>query len=136
MGFDKEDVSVEGKKDNIADHYGMEVVSLDNESCEMRMKVRDDCLNYHGTLHGALYYAMADMCTGILAHTDDRAHVTLSGNLNFLRPVSSGYVYARSSFEHSGRTTSVLNVHIYDEKDNLLASGNYTFYCLGDGNNE
>ena len=119
-------------RDNIAGHYGMEIESLCETRCVISMKIRDDCLNYHGTLHGALYYAMADMSSGVLAHVDGRSHVTLSGELNFMKTVSEGTVRAVSEFEHSGRKTSVLSVHIYDDNDTLLASGNYTFYCVGE----
>lgn len=118
--------------DKIASAYGMNIEQLDSEKCVVAMPIADNCKNYHGTLHGALYYAMADMAAGVLAHVNGGRHVTLSGSLNFLKGAAEGTARAVAEFEHSGRKTSVVSLRIYDDKDVLLASGIYTYYCIGE----
>lgn len=119
-------------EDKIASAYGMRIEHLDDKKCVVAMPIEENCRNYHGTLHGALYYAMADMSAGVLAHVGGGRHVTLSGSLNFLKAAADGIVRAVAEFDHRGRKTSVISLKIYDDKDVLLASGIYTYYCIGE----
>lgn len=119
-------------EDKIASAYGMYIEHLTEDKCIVAMPIKDNCKNYHGTLHGALYYAMADMSAGVLAHVNGGRHVTLSGSLNFLKGAADGIAKAVAEFDHSGRKTSVVSLKIYDDKGTLLASGIYTYYCIGE----
>lgn len=87
-------------------------------------------LNPYGMLHGGAYYTMADCAGGIACRTDGRNYVTLHGGIDFIRSVSSGTVTARAVIRHRGRSTCQAAVEITDQAGTLLATGDFTFFCL------
>ena len=40
---------------------------------------------------------------------------------NHLKSVKEGYVYAKATFLHKGRTTQLLDIRVTDEQDNLIS---------------
>ena len=90
-----------------------------------------DSLNPYGLLHGGDYYTMADSACGTACRTDGRNYVTLHGGLNFIRSARSGTVTARAVVRHRGRSTCQADVEITDESGALLATGDFTFFCIG-----
>lgn len=87
-------------------------------------------LNLHGLLHGGAYYTLADCAGGVACRTDGRRYVTLHGGIDFIRSVSSGTVTARAVIRHRGRSTCQAAVDITDQAGTLLATGDFTFFCL------
>ena len=90
-----------------------------------------DSLNPYGLLHGGAYYTMADSACGTASRTDGRIYGTLDGGLNFIRSARSGTVTARAVVRHRGRSTCQADVEITDESGALLATGDFTFFCIG-----
>ncbi len=127
-------VEINGERieDPVYLHYEMEILEESENCTVIRMPVTEKNRNYSGHLHGAVYYALADIVSGHHVHLDGRAHVTQSGGLNLMKAVSGGFVYAKGTFLHKGRKTSVIRVEIYDEENHLLAEGNYSYYCLSE----
>lgn len=87
--------------------------------------------NASGALHGGAYYTLADCACGCACRGDGRKYVTLQGGLNFLKSVSEGRVTARARLRHRGKSTCLAAVEITDETGALLASGEFTFFCVG-----
>jgi len=42
-------------------------------------------------------------------------------NANHIKSISEGFVYAKASFVHKGKTTQLLEIRITDEQDNLIS---------------
>lgn len=127
-------VEINGERieDPVYEYYEMEILEDTDELTVIRMPITDKSRNYSGHLHGAVYYALADIVAGHHVHLDGRSHVTQSGGLNIMKAASNGDVFARGTYLHKGRKTSVIRIEIYDEKDRLLAEGNYTYYCVSE----
>ena len=53
--------------------------------------------------------------------------VTLEMKVNFIRPVSSGFVIAETSPLHKGRKTSVWEIKVNDEEDRTVAFATATY---------
>ena len=75
-------------------------------------------------------YTMADNATGYAAHTDGRSYVTQGSSMHFLRNQSEGVVRADAKVRHRGRTTCLVNVDILGEGGKLLATGEFTYFCI------
>ncbi|MEZ4792278.1 MAG: hotdog fold thioesterase [Gelidibacter sp.] len=47
--------------------------------------------------------------------------VSLEITANHLKSVKEGYIYAKATFLHKGRTTQLLDIRITDDNDNLVS---------------
>ena len=101
-----------------------------DHSAEGELEIRTDTQNPMGMVHGGAIYAMADNATGFAAHTDGRSYVTQTSALQFLRNQSEGTVWARAQVRHRGKSTCLVAVDIIGEKEKLLATGEFTFFCV------
>lgn len=89
-------------------------------------------LNFYGYIHGGAIYSLADTACGICAMTNAPDAVTLNGSLNFIHPGRAGMMYAEARTLHSGRTTGVYEVRVYDENDETIAAGTFTMFLYRD----
>lgn len=97
---------------------------------EAVLEMGPDSLNLYGLLHGGAYYTLADCACGCACRADGRRYVTLHGGLNFIRSAKRGTVTARAEIRHRGRSTCQISVNITDQQDTLLATGEFTFFCI------
>ena len=95
-----------------------------------KLKIRPESKNPYGIVHGGAIYTMADNATGYAAHTDGRNYVTQTSSLHFLRNQPEGEIQADARVRHRGRSTCLVAVDILGEDETLLATGEFTFFCV------
>ena len=119
------------RKNRFTEYNHMELESLEPGKAVFRLTIREESCNPYGIAHGGALYTMADSATGLAVHTDGRAHVTQSGSLHFLGNRGVGTtIRATGIVRHQGRTTSLATVDITDEEGKLLATGEYSYFCI------
>lgn len=118
------------RKNTFATYNHIEMVSVDEQHAEFRMRIRPESMNSYGMVHGGAIYAMADNATGFAAHADGRQYVTQTSALHFLRNQPDGVIRAQATVRHRGRATCLVEVDILGEDDMLLATGEFTFFCV------
>ena len=112
-------------------HNFFELETVERDRAVYRLDIRPESKNPYGMVHGGALYTMADSATGLAVHTDGRAHVTQSGSLHFLGNRGVGTtVRAPGVVRHRGRTTTLATVDITDEEGTLLATGEYSYFCI------
>ena len=81
-----------------------------------------------GLLHGGASCALAESASVLLFFPDmsEKVAVGLSLHANHLKSVTDGYVYAKAMPLHIGRTTSLWNVEITDEDNNMVCRVTFT----------
>ena len=94
------------------------------------LNIRPESKNPYGVVHGGAIYTMADNATGFAAHTDGRNYVTQTSALHFLRNQSEGEIQADARVRHRGHSTCLVAVDILGEDEKLLATGEFTFFCV------
>ena len=109
-------------------HIELEIVEPDH--AVYRLEIRPESKNPSGVVHGSAMYTMADNATGYAAHTDGRYYVTQSSNMHFLRNQTHGIVRADAHVRHRGRTTCLVDVDVFGDDGKLLATGDFTFFCV------
>lgn len=112
----------------VYNHIESEFVEPDH--AVFRLNIRPESKNPYGVVHGSAIYTMADNATGYAAHTDGRSYVTQGSSMHFLRNQSEGVVRADAKVRHRGRTTCLVNVDILGEGGKLLATGEFTYFCI------
>ena len=105
---------------------------LEKDHTEMYVDLTPDSMNYMGTVHGGLYFTLADFCGATCARTDGRLYVTSQAESHFLRTVNSGRITARSRIVHRGRLMCLVEVEVTDEEGNLLYKSSITMFCVGE----
>ncbi|CAM4160074.1 hotdog fold thioesterase [Helcobacillus massiliensis] len=87
---------------------GVEVVRADYGDALVRMRLRREMLNGHGTAHGGMIFAFADTAFAIACNdAADLDSVTVASgvDINFLRPATDGQVLtAHAVAQHEGRS--------------------------------
>ncbi len=117
-------------------HNHMEMESVRQDGAVFRLEIHPDSKNPFGMVHGGALYTLADNAAGTAAHTDGRFYVTQTSSLHFLRNQAEGSVRAEGRVRHRGGTTCLVEVDITGESGLLLATGEFTFFCVDPGRME
>lgn len=118
------------EKNSFMLHNYMELESVEMDRAVFRLEIRPESQNPYGMVHGGAIYTLADNATGAAAHTDGRYYVTQTSALHFLRNQGGGTVRAAASVRHRGRSTCLVAVDITGQGGKLLATGEFTFFCV------
>lgn len=111
-------------------HNYIEMESVERDRAVFRLTIRPESKNPYGMVHGGAIYTLADNATGVAAHTDGRYYVTQTSALHFLRNQSEGTVRATAWVRHRGRSTVLTAVDITGQDGRLIATGEFTFFCV------
>ena len=121
----------EREKNNAFMHYTHISVDLvEKDHALTSMEIFPEGLNPFGMVHGGLLDTMLDNAAGSAVHTDGRSYVTQTCTLHFLRNQSEGEIQADARVRHRGRSTCLVAVDILGEDEKLLATGEFTFFCV------
>jgi 1,4-dihydroxy-2-naphthoyl-CoA hydrolase len=78
-----------------------------------------------GVLHGGATVALAEsvgsMASFLFLNTDKFYVRGIEIAANHLKSISEGYVFAKATYLHKGRTTQLWDIRITDEAENLIS---------------
>ena len=128
MQLSKEEVVAQTNaicKNTLMETLSIEVVDFGDDFVISRMPVSPIVHQPDGVLHGGATAALAESTGSFASHifTDlDKFFVRgLEITVNHVKSVKDGFVYARATFLHKGRTTQLLDIRVTDEADNLIS---------------
>ncbi len=123
-----------------AQHMGIEILQLDETGCTGVMNLRPFHLNPNHGVHGGALYTLADNLSGIVSLLwgldhfgktfEELSVTTVTGGLNFLRPVHGSKVVGRATPRKMGRSLAVVDVSLTDDRGQECCSGTLTFYYV------
>lgn len=115
----------EVSKNTLMETLDIEMIDYGEDFLVARMPVTPKVHQPDGVLHGGATAALAESVGSFAAHifTDLEAYFVrgLEITANHLKSVKEGYVYAKATFLHKGRTTQLLDIRVTDEQDNLIS---------------
>ena len=115
----------EVSKNTLMETLQIEMVDFGDDFLVARMPVNSRVHQPDGVLHGGATAALAESVGSFAAHMFvDTENIYVRGieiTANHLKSVRSGYVYARATFIHKGRTTQLLDIRVTDEEDKLVS---------------
>ena len=115
----------ESCKDSLMETLHIEFVDAGDDFVIAKMPVTKRVHQPDGVLHGGATAALAESVGSFASHifTDtDKFFVRgLEITANHLKSVTKGFVYAKATFLHKGRTTQLLDIRVTDEADNLIS---------------
>lgn len=112
-------------KGTLMETLSIEMVDYGDDFLVARMPVTSKVHQPDGVLHGGATAALAESVGSFASHIfidiDNYFVRGLEITANHLKSVKDGYIYARATFLHKGRTTQLLDIRITDEKENLIS---------------
>lgn len=112
-------------KNTLMETLSIEMVDCGPDFLVARMPVNSRVYQPDGVLHGGATAALAESVGSFASHIFiDTERFFVRGieiTANHLKSVKEGYVYAKATFLHKGRTTQLLDIKITDDLDNLVS---------------
>lgn len=119
------------ERNNFRSTLGIEVVSVDAGTAVLALPVKEHLLQTSMFVHGGVLAVMIDAVIGTAVRSvlpGGVPAVTAEMNVNFIRPVKDGTIYARGQVVHPGSSLVVGSADIEDAEGRLLATGRATFF--------
>tara|TARA_R110000868_G_scaffold396129_1_gene668215 strand:- start:3089 stop:3514 length:426 start_codon:yes stop_codon:yes gene_type:complete len=112
-------------KNTLLETLNIEIIDYGADFLTARMPVNSRVYQPDGVLHGGATAALAESVGSFASHifidTDKFFVRGIEITANHLKSVTEGYVYARATFLHKGRTTQLLDIRVTDDNNNLIA---------------
>ncbi|EPR70723.1 ComA operon protein 2 [Winogradskyella psychrotolerans RS-3] len=112
-------------KNTLMETLDIEMVDFGDDFLVARMPVTSKVYQPDGVLHGGATAALAESVGSFASHifidTENMFVRGLEITANHLKSVTKGYIYAKATFLHKGRTTQLLDIRVTDEADNLIS---------------
>jgi len=128
MELSKEDILKQANqvcKNTLMETLRIEFVDFGDNTVTARMPVNSRVYQPDGVLHGGATVALAESVGSFAAQVfSNLQEFFVRGieiNANHIKSISEGFVYAKASFVHKGKTTQLLEIRITDEQDNLIS---------------
>lgn len=128
MQLSKEEVLKQANlacKNTLMETLNIEMVDYGEDFLVARMPVNSRVHQPDGVLHGGATAALAESVGSFATHVFiDTKNLFVRGleiTANHLKSVKEGFVYAKATFIHKGRTTQLLDIKVTDEADNLIS---------------
>ncbi len=121
-------------KGTLMETLEIEYIDVGENYLVARMPVNARVFQPDGVLHGGATVALAESVGSAASYVFlDAKEFFVRGieiSANHLRSVRDGYVYARATIVHKGRTTQLWNIRISDGEDRLVSQCKLTTIAL------
>ncbi|TXE15145.1 hotdog fold thioesterase [Seonamhaeicola algicola] len=112
-------------KNTLMETLDIKMIDFGDDFLIARMPVTPKVHQPDGVLHGGATAALAETVGSFASHifidTENMFVRGLEITANHLKSVRSGFVYAKATFLHKGRTTQLIDIKITDDDDNLIS---------------
>ncbi|UNY97948.1 hotdog fold thioesterase [Zhouia spongiae] len=137
MNLNKEEILVRCNAicaNTLMETLEIEYTDVGDDFLVARMPVNSRVHQPDGVLHGGAMVALAESvgsaASMVFLNSKDFYIRGIEISANHVKSVKEGYVYARASVLHRGRTTQLWNIHLRDEKENLISVVKLTTIAL------
>ena len=112
-------------KNTLMETLDIEVIDITEDYVLGKMPVTSKVHQPDGVLHGGASVAFAEtigsMASYLLCDTKDLVIRGIEISANHLKSIREGFVYAKASAIHMGKTTQLWEIKITNEDDNLIS---------------
>jgi acyl-CoA thioesterase len=106
------------KNDPYAQFLGIELTKFEAGYAEAALKVQNHMINAHGTVHGAVIYALADHVFSVACNAYGKTSVGLSTNIQFIAAAMPGdRIIARATETRRNFRTGFYRIDIFHEEE-------------------
>ncbi|MGM0933254.1 MAG: PaaI family thioesterase [Bacteroidota bacterium] len=128
------ELSKKVSKNTLMETLDIEFTEAGDDYLVARMPVTSKVHQPDGVLHGGASVALAEsvgsLASYVFLNTEEFFVRGIEISANHLKSISEGFVYAKASFIHKGRTTQLWEIKITDEENNLISLVKLTTIAL------
>lgn len=120
-------------QNTMVEHLGIEFTEIGDDYLSARMPIDHRTKQPIGIMHGGASCALAETVGSTAANfcvSEDYYCVGLDININHVRAVRAGSVWATARPYHLGRSTQVWGIELIDEHKNLISVSRLTMAVL------
>ena len=121
-------------KNTLMETLEIEFIDLTEDVLIARMPVTPKVHQPDGVLHGGASVALAESLGSAAALVFlGKDNIMIRGleiSANHIKSIKDGFVYAKATALHKGRTTQLLDVRVTDDDDNLISIGRLSTITL------
>jgi len=117
----------------VATLIGFSLASIEPGRAVIEFEATERHANPMGTLHGGILADIADAAMGMAYASgldEGETFTTLELKINFVKPVWTGKLRAEGRVLSGGRTVGLVECHVRDAKDRLIAHATSTCMTL------
>ena len=112
-------------------HMGLYTVEQGYGYCKVRLDIEKEHMNPIGSVHGGALFTMADEACGIAASTTGGICTTVDSHIEFLNAaIGVKQLTAEARPKKIGKKIRSFIVEIKDERERLIATADFIFFCL------
>ena len=112
----------------------IEYVAIDADSLTAKMPVTPRVHQPDGVLHGGATLALAESVGSAAAQVlmaEQKVQIRgLELSANHVKSVRSGYIWAKATVLHRGKTTQLWQIHVTDDQEALVSVVKFTTMVL------
>jgi len=121
-------------KNTLMETLEIEFTEIGDDYLISKMPVNSKVHQPDGVLHGGASVALAEsvgsMASYVFLDTDSFFVRGIEISANHLKSIKEGWVFAKATFIHKGRTTQLFEIRITDEDENLISIVKLTTIAL------
>jgi uncharacterized protein (TIGR00369 family) len=119
-------------RDGFGQHLGIELVEARQGAVTVKMQLRDEHINFLGTCHGAVIFALADMSLGLAANSFGAISALVHADITVHAGSKAGdWIIARAAEVSRTRKLAVARVDVRRGDGTLLSCVTSTCYLTG-----
>lgn len=120
-------------KGSFVEYNGIYLTKVEKGLIRGETEIKPEYLNPLGVLHGGAVVTLADTVAIMgCAYLYEAVNVTSTGlNIQYLKPATSGIVYAEGKVLSKGRSVSSWQVDVFAEDETHLAAAQVAFFISG-----
>ena len=119
------ELSKKVSKNTLMETLDIEFTEVGDNYLVAKMPVTSKVHQPDGVLHGGATVALAEsvgsLASYVFLDTDEFFVRGIEIAANHLKSISEGFVYAKATYIHKGRTTQLWDIKITDEAENLIS---------------
>ena len=132
MASCKEIMEYRNRNNSFSKYLGIRTTEMEPGFARGEMPVKPEFENAVGSVHGGCIFTLADTIGGAAAASHGNRMTTVSSDFHYLSPaIGTSKLYAVAKEIKHGKTISVYDVEILDDREKLIAKGTFSYFNLG-----
>ncbi len=119
-----------GEEIGFSKDIGLEVTELDSGYCKGRIALEKRHLNPLNTVHGGVFFTLADTICGIAAASAGYGGPTVQGDMDYMRAVRGKEICCTAKVTKTGKTLTWVDGVITDDTGREVARTKFIYYRL------
>ncbi len=108
--------------DAFSNWMNLEVLTIEEGSCVLEMKVKPEMMNGFNITHGGISYSLSDSALAFAANSRGSKCVSLETSISHLRPTKVNDTLQAVAIEkYRGKTVGIYEVNIYNQDKKIIS---------------